>query len=217
MKGTYYFSVNDIMMKKWNGIIRNKKDMILILLDTIKYISTMKIEKTNEKGNIVLEIDKMSRIFYCSENKITSFHFPFVVKQNEKGNLDVVYHSTFLLDSVVTSNLIAILENMDEGNEEQSIDDFYSDFLDNIDLNINEKDCTYYWMVIRHLWQFEPGYIRYDYDDNAERVDVEMHPLNHLDICYSGNTTFKLGLEQRIDQSVMKVILDINERSYYIK
>ena len=182
MKGTYYFSVNDIMMKKWNGIIRNKKDMILILLDTIKYISTMKIEKTNEKGN-----------------------------------LDVVYHSTFLLDSVVTSNLIAILENMDEGNEEQSIDDFYSDFLDNIDLNINEKDCTYYWMVIRHLWQFEPGYIRYDYDDNAERVDVEMHPLNHLDICYSGNTTFKLGLEQRIDQSVMKVILDINERSYYIK
>ena len=66
------------------------------------------------------------------------------------------------------------------------------------------------------LLSFEPGYLRYDYDDNEGRVDEKTHPINHIDIFFSGNNTFKVGLRKRIVFDDLKKIVDINDVCYYL-
>lgn len=75
-----------------------------------------------------------------------------------------------------------------------------------------DKDLI--WEIIKKLLVFESGYLRYDYDIQHE--DGRLHPLNHLDINYSSDGTFKIGLIDSINSDEFIDILDINTESYYI-
>ena len=70
------------------------------------------------------------------------------------------------------------------------------------------------WQILKELLVFESGYLRYDYD--KERENGNLHPLNHLDINYSSNATFKIGINNTIDCNTFIDILDINTDSYFI-
>ena len=57
--------------------VRTKQEIILLLLETLKLINNMEQDITQEKGKIVIYVDKMSRVFYQTENKAFSIYFPF--------------------------------------------------------------------------------------------------------------------------------------------
>ena len=58
--------------------------------------------------------------------------------------------------------------------------------------------------------------MRYDHDEDPQRVNLILHPINHLDFFYSSNCTFKIGLKDRIDVADLKSIMNINEKCYSI-
>lgn len=70
--------------------------------------------------------------------------------------------------------------------------------------NINEV-----WHLVFLLWHMEEGYIRYDYDPIYEKTRT--HPLNHLDINYSSDITYKIGMNRKISIKEFINILDIKE------
>ena len=51
------------------------------------------------------------------------------------------------------------------------------------------------WNIYSHLMTCEPGYLRYDYDE--QNKDKPNHPLNHLDINFSKTCTYKIGLPDK--------------------
>ena len=61
---------------------------------------------------------------------------------------------------------------------------------------------------------FEIGYLRYDYDERYNNGDI--HPLNHLDINFTNGSTFKLGLKEKINQTVLDDIVDTGTNCHYL-
>ncbi len=71
-----------------------------------------------------------------------------------------------------------------------------------------------FWVFLRELLLMEDGYIRYDYDEEHENGDI--HPLNHYDLFYSSNATFKIGLEDKERQTNFIDLMDINTSCKYL-
>lgn len=60
----------------------------------------------------------------------------------------------------------------------------------------------------------EYGYVRYDYDQ--EHCNGNLHPLNHLDVNFSSNVQYKLGLENTINLDTFIDILDLKTDCYFL-
>ncbi|MBQ5995542.1 MAG: hypothetical protein IJL63_06780 [Clostridia bacterium] len=186
----YEFDIPKTLLSDLDIVIRDKEDIIKVLLHTIKYISFSESKKeiSNDCNKIVLVVDKMSRLFFHYEKKIVSFCFPFIVKETDEG-LECLFNQT-LLDSFATSILLSIFNDKDVINNgieklfEKCIDEF-SDYL------VYEKEDVYYELV-NYLIGFEPGYLRYDFDDQNHIKDL--HPLKHFDFYYSSNNAVKIGV-----------------------
>lgn len=71
-----------------------------------------------------------------------------------------------------------------------------------------------FWSLLRDLFLFDDGYIRYDYDEVLENGLT--HPLNHLDIFYSTRTTFKVGFKNRIREAHFMDLLDVNSDCHFL-
>jgi hypothetical protein len=70
------------------------------------------------------------------------------------------------------------------------------------------------WPLYRDLLTSEEGYLRYDFDEEHEDADV--HPLHHLDVFFSSNVTFKLGLAEGVDFEKMADMLDSATDCHYV-
>ena len=77
-------------------------------------------------------------------------------------------------------------------------------------------ELNLYPQTLLYLLSFESGYLRYDHDEDENREDPILHPVDHIDLFYSSNSTFKIGLQDRIDVDDLKSILSINEKCYSI-
>lgn len=75
--------------------------------------------------------------------------------------------------------------------------------------DILEVAEDYEYQNINEVWHMEEGYIRYDYDPIYEKTRT--HPLNHLDINYSSDITYKIGMNRKISIKEFINILDIKE------
>ena len=65
--------IGEFFCKRMLKPIRSKQDVILLLLETLKLINdTEKI--SNERGKIIIYVDKMSRVFYETDDKMFSFY-----------------------------------------------------------------------------------------------------------------------------------------------
>ena len=116
---SFELSTKKIYFREFNSI-RNKKDTILLLLETIekllvyseeiKEFSDFEVVKTEEDLRIVIYINKMKRLFYCTKNKIQSLCFPFTIILNE--NTVEFLHEKTLLD-------------YSKGNSPQNLDKFW--------------------------------------------------------------------------------------------
>ena len=86
-----------------------------------------------------------------------------------------------------------------------------------------EENCNeFFWAFLRELLLMEDGYIRYDFDSEhfseyKKRGEDHKHPENHYDLFYSTQATFKLGLENKIKDTELIDLLNINTNCKYIK
>ncbi|WP_144467677.1 hypothetical protein [Bacillus toyonensis] len=239
MKKRIGFCISHNLFALANKAIREKSDIINLLLAALPEIMLESQSNDNNLGNCEVWIGKMSRIVFTLQNeesgqiyKKFSFSFPFQIeKQHDSEKIT----SWIIKDNngiEINSQLISILQSLSQDNwfdEEISSSDealtFYDNILQeikNIGLDLTISDITV-WHLIRKLFLFEPGYLRYDFDDNEERCDPKYHPLHHLDVFFSNKTTFKLGLvddeiEKREWLSVgFENLLNSEEPCQYIK
>ncbi len=229
----FYLSHN--LFDAANNAIREKSDVIGLLLNTIPELL---IDESVDKnlGYCEVIIDKMSRIVYTLQKdekiyKKFSFSFPFHLKENTEEGISkwlISDNNGLYLDSqIITILLILLHEGLFNENINSDIEPL--EFYDRIYQAINEIEADIYitetliWHFIRKLFLFEPGYVRYDYDDDITRCDEITHPLHHLDFYFSGNATMKLGVAKNNQDFVkwkedsFENLLNIKTPCYYLK
>ena len=192
--------------------IRNKRDILLLLLETLKFISSnLLTEEAGEKGKVTVCIDKMSRVFYIVEGKYFSLLFPFSIE--EKAGFYRIYDTETGLE--INDKIISLLISVFQLDRKvecsfESVMDFIVESAEEYG-NI-EIDCI--WTLWMKLWSMEDGYIRYDYDPLHEKGIV--HPLYHLDVNYSPGVTYKLGLSKSLSSKKFYDILDTRTKCTYL-
>lgn len=192
---------------------RNKQELILLLLETIKFLYVSST-RSADYGIVQIKIDKMSRVFYQVENKIFSISFPFYMEVISENELKIYDSTTEVeINEKMVSNMIRIIQKQRDQNI--SIEDLYDDFCNDVIENSEYEEANNAWRILARLFGTETGYVRYDYDETHENGDF--HPLNHLDINYSGSCTYKLGLKKEVKLSEFTDILDIKTTCRYIQ
>jgi len=204
----YSFALDERLVKEFFTPIRSKKDVVSLLMKSIKLILINDtIEESRVKGELTLIVSKMSRLFYFSENKFFSISFPFLVVETE-GVLEFSSKTVKIIDNKVTSDVISVISKSGFQDVECALE-----FVDPI-VEIADFEQLF-WPFILNLFMYEDGYIRYDYDEKYENGDH--HPLNHYDIFYSSLSTFKVGLRNRLEADSMLDFLDSNSICHYIE
>ena len=150
----------------------------------------------------------MSRLFFLSDEKYFSINFPFTaIKEND--GLRFFQDNLIEINSKVTSEVLGVIR---ESKIFQS--NCIYDFLEPIESLIDEN--TFYWPLLLKLFTFEDGYIRYDYDD-SDRQNGDYHPVNHYDVFYTSNSTFKIGLKNKIKHDELIDLLSLESKCHYIE
>ena len=229
----FYLSQN--LFNAANKPIREKSELIELLLITIPEI--LIDESVDRKlGFCEVIVDKMSRIVYTLQKdeivyKKFSFVFPFYLKENlDKGISKWIIcdnRGEYLNSQIVSILLILYGEGLFNENISSYIEplEFYERIFQAIkeiesDINITE---LLIWHLIRNLFLFEPGYVRYDFDDNDDRCNEITHPLHHLDFYFSSNATMKVGVAKnnqdfsKWKEGYFESMLNIKYPCYYFK
>lgn len=204
--------------------IKLKSQLIELLIEISSLIIVNIPVKDEGLGKFIINVGNLRRGFFCIKDpsanvyKYFSFNFPFKLSE-EYGRFKL---ETLNGGVAIEATHIAILRSIcanyafDEKLCKHGLLLDFSQlvettFLDlGIDMQYYERDIN---QVLMELFTFEPSYIRYDYDEENE--DGRIHPLNHLDIFYSQNTTFKLGCKQ-LELNEFMDILDIETECKYI-
>jgi len=214
---TFCFRIDPYMIG-YNSAIRSKASILKLLFDIIKFIHVYpekmmtSIEKHEDDENLllVLNVDKMSRIFICEKNKIHSFQFPFQIC-TKNGQ-----HQIFFKHVEIDSGILAVLSTtFYDISDDTSIITVIGKYWDSIeDLQVNAADAKTCEELITFILAFEPGYLRFDHD--SRRKDA-IHPLDHLDFFYSNLSTLKFGVEEKLVYSDMIDILDKTKHCYRLR
>ena len=195
--------------------IRSKKDIILLLLESIKNLmlyrdnivefSDVDIITDDDEMRIVIYIDKMKRIFYCTKNKVQSLSFPFNVNTDNDIKF---YYKNIEIDFKLISTLIRIFSTDNMDNSLTLIDSLLNDYQYS---NSTKEYQNLLEELLLSLSIFEDGYLRFDFDD-IENEDETYHPIHHIDFYYSNSNTFKLGIMDKISLKKSIEIIDINKK-----
>ena len=135
----------------------------------------------------------MNRIFIAGENRLFSLNFPFKIYY-EDAIYSVFTKSGIQLDSKNTSDIISLFSNpyFLNINPDSSFDTV-------IDVCANDSSS---WNIFKDTLLSEAGYIRFDHDSTNE--NGTLHPLNHFDICYSTEATYKIGINSHVKWLYLK-------------
>lgn len=192
-----------------------EKDFFVAMRDKIEYarvvvfaarqlILNMTADEFEVSSSMKLIVDKMSRLFFYKEKKYFSISFPFTIILDGNKVVKLTSYTGKILDNKSISAVVSILDN-EQFRLNPSLIDLYVEpsSLDSSGL-----------FLLEEIFQSEPSYIRYDYDPENEKG--KLHPLNHLDINYSQNSTFKFGLNKEITQSYFENLQDIKTDCSFI-
>jgi hypothetical protein len=199
------FFLNEISGNKFFKPLRNRIDVIIILLEAIRIIiNDISISEENAKGRMVLHVDKMSRLFFFSTSKYFSINFPFFINNNVVKNIIYDKYGK-VLDNKTLSQLMELFlnKNIIEVNNLVSFFDLLEDIYE-------EKNI---WSIVIDLLTFEEGYIRFD--DDSEHIS-ELHPRYHIDIYYKESNKIKLGLENLISSDRFLDLIDNRSKCYFL-
>lgn len=209
--------IGKYLVDKASFPIREKKDIIILLLETLDMILSGNIVEDDEaKGKIIIKIEKMSRIFFEIENKYFSFNFPFLIEEFEDEEKKYkIYDSNLGIDlnNKIISKILTIFSR-DILNTEH-LEDFYEELEQIEDDYDRSQPTTNTWSILKKLFSFESGYLRYDYDPKNE--NGKLHPIHHYDFCFSTGNTFKLGLDNKINIQEFIDMVDTRTECYFLK
>jgi len=199
----YSFDIDDWETKKFFSAIREKRDVILLLMQTLKLInSPLPVEPKLKPEKIILLVSKMSRLFFVSDVKIFSIRFPFFVREiDSQFSIGSVYVED--IDSKLTSDIIEFF-----------LPPRAFEFLDIIEFAKKKEDHRIS-ILVRELLLFEDGYIRFDHD--PKNINGRIHPLNHFDVFYTDQGSFKVGTNQKLSVSDMIDLLDRETPCRYLE
>lgn len=212
----YEFKLNQATLDKFFIAIRSKVNTIEVLMEALKYmLINPTISEERAKGTLLLKIDKMSRLFFFTEEKYFSLVFPFIVNYDEDDK-EYSFSSSIVnnIDNRLISQVIEII-SCDEFKTNCSIE-FVAPICE-----VDDYCSEYFWSFLRELLLMEDGYLRYDYDpfNHAKyegRGEGHRHPINHYDVFYSSNATFKVGLTEKIDGSELINLVDSATNCKYL-
>ncbi|WP_269539884.1 hypothetical protein [Cerasicoccus fimbriatus] len=168
-------------------------------------------------SRISLIVSNMSRLFFSHGNKIVSVNIPFYIYQGEDGYLHFESKAIGEVTPFLTSLALSIVSSSHFG-KWNSI----WDYIDLFDLHDDQSDTRTEQFLMDfnnfffNLMCTEDGYLRYDYDNDPDRVDPEYHPEHHIDIFYSTSNTFKVGLRGALNCEDVISILDIESKCHFI-
>ncbi len=186
--------------------IRSKKDIIHLLMQSIKIMLLPKITTPGVAGEIILQVEKMNRLIFSFDKKIFSINFPFTTIEDSNALIFKSNHHP-KIDIKVVSEVLSIIKKSEKFDSKEILH-----FADPI------SDCCQYdddfWSLFRELLMFEDGYIRYDHDE--DRSNGNLHPLHHFDVFYSSGSTFKLGSPKGISQEQFVDVLDLNTNCHFV-
>lgn len=204
----YKFKLDKHLIRDFFAPIRNKTDIIRLLMRTTKLMLLGDcIPKDECSGEIILVVSKMSRLFFFSEKKKFSIAFPFTVTENE-GCFEFSSTTMEYIDNRITSEVVSILSQ-----EKIFHSNCALEFIDPI-LTFAELEKSF-WPFLLSLFMYEDGYIRYDHDKKNKNGDL--HPLNHLDLFYSSRSTCKIGMREILTQDHMMDFLKTETNCRYIE
>ena len=93
----YEFKMNALMLSNIKAPIRDLYDVVLLLLNSLSYISWQEPCKA-DAGDFKIIINKMNRMFFIQKEKIFSITIPFTVRENNQGEIEI-YDSELLINS----------------------------------------------------------------------------------------------------------------------
>ena len=204
--------------------IRNRLDIIKIILQANDYLidrqySFVQCAERIDKNFPFLYIEKMSRLFIPENSadqvqKLYSIVFPFSynVEQNELSITQIAINNSLnsCLKSLVNSFDKALPDSINKI-QEYCLDACVDACEDNVFSDVFYESVV---TIFTRLLTFDVGYIRYDYDEMhcAGRI----HPLHHLDINYTNQSTYKIGLNQSLDILEFQSIIDNQKERWFL-
>lgn len=199
------------------GAVRNQVDIIHRILMVTQYLNVFSGSEyfcNSREANLIICVDKMSRVVFTEIDKIHSMHYPFHVVQTPNG-LEFYYR-----DRKIDQMTIEIIEAQIYQYEKistsfESMFDSFCETMDDFSVEL-EVDKRFYWEVFIFLLAMESGYLRYDHDESVSKEYLNIHPIDHIDFFYSSSNTFKIGLENRILWMELQNIIDIRKRCYFL-
>lgn len=204
----FHFDLDKWQCNSFFTPVRTKVDIINLWMLSIKTIlSHGKLDDKNIHGSLFLAKQTMNRLFFVSENKCFSINFPFNFHCHD-GIFSFSTYTTIEIDSKESSDIVSLIQSK-EIIEHSDIYIFFDRMSDYIELNAE------IWSLLRYLMMQEDGYIRHDHDPkNANDV---IHPVNHIDVCYSNSATFKIGIDDEPHFDILKDILDCETSCHFLK
>lgn len=182
--------------------IIERKDVLLVVLEACRYMMHNE-QVPNATNKLILVVNEMNRLFFCSEWKMFSVMFPFHVNEYPSVRFDL---ENIPIDSKVLSTLIQFIES------KEFCSDDALDFIIPIG-DIQEHSNADFWKIFRHLLMYDIGYIRYDDDPEgfkkaSKAGRPKQHPRYHYDVNLDSQATFKLGLSQKLTSGKFMDLLD---------
>lgn len=204
----YEFFLGEREVNEYFSPIRQKEDVIKLLMYAIKTMLLPPIDSSSAKGKMLLLVSKTSRLYFFTDSKYFSIAFPIFVKEENGGTLRFSSHYIEDVDSKITSDILGLMTC-----EKALASECVLDFLEPL-WESPEDFHRYLWTFLKELLLFEDAYIRYDYD--IEHENGRIHPLHHLDVFYSSGT-FKIGLENYIDDDFFINIMNLETDCLYLR
>jgi len=214
LQGTIKVTFGKYFYEKFSKPVREKKDEIDIIFDVID-ILLLGDSDPIIRGTIVINIDKMSRLFCFLDNKYYSIVFPFNIENMDKNDNIHIYDG--ILDIDINSRIVALLKRIvsDIELESDTIEEIFEKvFFDVEDNEYTEKEIKDCFQLLLRIFSTDLGYIRYDYDEKHENEKI--HPLHHLDINYSSKGTYKIGLKKALKDEDFIDMLDLRTECKYL-
>lgn len=187
-------------------------DYLTMVFDICDYIYTNKARISRKEEislsvfNVIVQNNRAYVIF--NREKFVSVYFPFGFSSSE----DKFYLNKYPIDTKRISHLRTIMDSIkDEGSFlegmkacNDGVNPADSDFVTDEDKDVYSEICM-----------LEAGYLRFDYDPS--NVNGRFHPLNHLDINYSKDVTYKIGLHEKMKPEKFLQLLDNSQERFFIE
>lgn len=186
-------------------------DYLTMIFDICDYIYANKSSISKDESlplsvfNVIIRDNRA--YVYFNRDKYVSVYFPFGFSLSD----DRFYLNKYPVDTKRISHLRTILDSIkDEG--------AFLEGMKNCNDGISPSDPDYVTDedkdVFSEVCMLEAGYLRFDYD--LKNAKGNIHPVNHLDINYSKDATYKIGLHERIEPEKFLQLLDNSKERFFI-